>query len=139
LNYTNYDISGPADYFLYQVKKDVARILTEVDSLTGTEWNIDEDGLIITTTLNLALQNYANNSFREHVRKTTAGVLGRLTAPAAVAAAAIPAGGNGQQDTEDPQNFIVPQDLPGPLENIFDIDHFKFPFFFKTFELFNTF
>ncbi len=67
LNYTNFDISGPADYFLYQVKKDALGILNRIDSVAGTEWNIDEDGLIITTTLNLALQNYANNSFRDHL------------------------------------------------------------------------
>jgi penicillin-binding protein 1A len=66
-NYINYETSGPADYFLYQVKSEARGILQEVEARTGKKWNIEEDGLEITTTLNLELQNYANKAFKEHL------------------------------------------------------------------------
>lgn len=66
-NYSNYEASGPADYFLYQVKREAQQILSELESSSGTFWNIEEDGLVITTTLDLQLQNYANESFKEHL------------------------------------------------------------------------
>jgi hypothetical protein len=56
LNYANLESEGPADYFLYQVKNDSKEILQNIFSETGKKWNIEEDGLIITTTLNLTLQ-----------------------------------------------------------------------------------
>ena len=67
LNYTNLESEGPADYFLYQVKREVRQILQSIDSSGGKKWNIEEDGLIITTTLNLDIQGYANQSFRDHL------------------------------------------------------------------------
>lgn len=66
-NYINYETNGPADYFLYQVKSEAKAILQEVEARTGKKWNIEEDGLEITTTLNLELQNYANKAFKEHL------------------------------------------------------------------------
>jgi penicillin-binding protein 1A len=66
-NYVNYEIKGPADYFLYQVKSEAIGILQDVEARTGRRWNIEEDGLEITTTLNLELQNYANNAVKEHL------------------------------------------------------------------------
>jgi penicillin-binding protein 1A len=67
LNYSNLESAGPADYFLYQVKREVKQILQSIDSSTGKKWNIEEDGLIIKTTLNLELQNFANESFHDHL------------------------------------------------------------------------
>lgn len=67
-NYVNYEAGGPADYFLYQVKGEARGILQSVFTETGKEWNIEEDGLVITTTLNLELQNYANQSFHDHLK-----------------------------------------------------------------------
>jgi penicillin-binding protein 1A len=67
LNYSNLESAGPADYFLYQVKREVTQILQSIDSATGKEWNIEEDGLVITTTLNLEIQNFANKSFQDHL------------------------------------------------------------------------
>ena len=67
LNYTNTESDGPADYFLFQVKNEAVKILMDLESQTGETWNIEEDGLIITTTLDLTLQNYANRSFHEHM------------------------------------------------------------------------
>jgi penicillin-binding protein 1A len=67
MNYKNYESGGPADYFLYQVKHEAQNILQEISLQTGRKWNIEEDGLVITTTLNLELQNYANEAFKEHL------------------------------------------------------------------------
>ncbi len=67
LDYSNLEVAGPADYFLYQVKREARQILQTVESSTGKKWNIEEDGLIIKTTLNLDIQNFANRSFRDHL------------------------------------------------------------------------
>jgi len=67
VNYVNLESDGPADYFLYQVKNEVIRILQDVYTSTGKQWNIEEDGLIITTTLNLPLQKLANQAFHDHL------------------------------------------------------------------------
>ena len=66
-NYADIESEGPADYFLVRVKNEAEHILQNINSATGTKWNMEEDGLIITTTLNLQLQNYALESFREHL------------------------------------------------------------------------
>ena len=66
-NYINLESEGPADYFLYQVKNEAKQILQDIQSATGKEWNIEVDGLIIATTLNLTLQNYANKAFHDHL------------------------------------------------------------------------
>jgi penicillin-binding protein 1A len=67
LNYSNIESGGPADYFLYQVKNDTRKILDSIFANTGKKWNIEEDGLVITTTLNLRLQEIANKSFHDHL------------------------------------------------------------------------
>jgi len=67
LNYANLESVGPADYFLYQVKNDSRQILQNIFSETGKKWNIEEDGLIIATTLNLTLQEIVNKSFHDHL------------------------------------------------------------------------
>ena len=54
-------------YFLVRVKSEAQRILRETGAATGKEWNIEEDGLIITTTLNNSLQHFAVQSFRRHM------------------------------------------------------------------------
>ncbi|HUX95047.1 MAG TPA: transglycosylase domain-containing protein [Bacteroidales bacterium] len=66
-NYANIEAGSPADYFLVRVKNDAEQILQKMDSLTSKKWNVEEDGLIITTTLNLPLQNYAVESFHDHL------------------------------------------------------------------------
>jgi len=67
LNYSNIESIGPADYFLYQVKNETRKILDSVSSSGGEKWNVEEDGLIITTTLNLRLQEIAVKSFHDHL------------------------------------------------------------------------
>lgn len=66
-NYTDIESDGPADYFLVRIKNEAARILLEEESRTGIKRSLEEDGLIITSTLNLSLQKYALESFREHL------------------------------------------------------------------------
>ncbi len=67
LDYYNVESKGPADYFLVQVKNEADKILQEISSATGKEWNPEEDGLVVATTLNLPLQSYVNKSFHEHL------------------------------------------------------------------------
>jgi penicillin-binding protein 1A len=66
-NFRDIESDGPADYFLIHVKNESEKILRSVQSVSGKKWNIEEDGLIITTTLNFTLQKYALESFREHL------------------------------------------------------------------------
>ena len=58
---------GPADYFLVQVRKEAGRILKKINAETGKKWDLEKDGLLISTTLNLSLQNLSLQSFREHL------------------------------------------------------------------------
>ena len=67
LDYYNVESAGIADYFLVQVKNNVKKILQNITSATGKKWNPEVDGLIITTTLNLPLQTYANRAFHDHL------------------------------------------------------------------------
>jgi penicillin-binding protein 1A len=67
LDYNNVEAAGIADYFLFQVKNETNKILQNVSSSKGKKWDPEIDGLLITTTLNLSLQTYANRSFHEHL------------------------------------------------------------------------
>src|SRR5664280_1881887 len=66
-NFKDIESDGPADYFLIHVKNEAEQILQNVRSVSGKKWNLEEDGLTITTTLNLTLQKYALESFRVHL------------------------------------------------------------------------
>jgi len=69
LDYANIESEGPANYFLVQVKKEVNKILKEVNKKLDTVYDIKKSGLIIETTLNIDLQNYALNAFQSHLSK----------------------------------------------------------------------
>jgi penicillin-binding protein 1A len=69
LRYNRIDISGPADYFLVRVRMEAENILKEISSYRGGGWDIENDGLIITTTLSLPLQNAAGKAFAAHMPK----------------------------------------------------------------------
>lgn len=58
---------GLADYFAYQVEREARRILDQINQSTGSEWNIEEDGLVITTTLDVFLQKHAIEAFRQQL------------------------------------------------------------------------
>jgi penicillin-binding protein 1A len=67
LNYADIVSEGPADYFLVRVRNEAEKILKDINLSDGKKWNMEEDGLVITTTLNLTLQNYVLTSFGEHL------------------------------------------------------------------------
>lgn len=67
LNYENLESTGPANYFLVEVKKEVQQILTNINKKNGTNHQIEKDGLIITTTLNNSLQKQALKAFKSHL------------------------------------------------------------------------
>ena len=45
LDYNKYDITGPADYFLFRIRNEAEKILKESHPPKGKEWNIEKDGL----------------------------------------------------------------------------------------------
>lgn len=67
LDYNKTDLSGPADYFMVRVRIETERILKEISSFRGREWDIERDGLIITTTLRMPLQRAAGEAFAAHM------------------------------------------------------------------------
>jgi penicillin-binding protein 1A len=67
VKYSNIESESPAGYFLAQVRNEAEHILQHFNSDSVVFWNLEEDGLIINTTLNLDLQNYATQSFNEHL------------------------------------------------------------------------
>ena len=67
LDYANLESEGPANYFLVQVKKEVNKILKTINKRSDTTYDIRKSGLIITTTLNLTMQNYALMAFKSHL------------------------------------------------------------------------
>lgn len=69
LDYANLESEGPANYFLVQVKKEVNEILKSVNRELDTIYDIRKSGLIIETTLNIDLQNYALSAFHDHLKK----------------------------------------------------------------------
>jgi penicillin-binding protein 1A len=67
LDYANLESQGKANYFLSEVKKELKRILENIESQTSKKWNYRTDGLIIETTLDARLQNFALESFQKHL------------------------------------------------------------------------
>ena len=69
LDYANLESEGPANYFLRQVKKEVNELLNVINRESDTVYDIRKSGLIIETTLNVQLQNYALSAFYSHLKK----------------------------------------------------------------------
>jgi penicillin-binding protein 1A len=67
LDYANLASEGLANYFLVQVKNELKSKLEEVEQTTGKKWNFRTDGLIVETTLDFKLQNYAVNAMKKHL------------------------------------------------------------------------
>jgi penicillin-binding protein 1A len=67
VKYSNIEVERPAGYFMRQVRNEVELILQRVNSETDEKWNLEEDGLVIQTTLSLTLQNHAMNAMAEHL------------------------------------------------------------------------
>ncbi len=69
LNYSNYELSSPAGYFVYQVGLAAESILKNMEEKTGLHYDLKKDGLKIYTTLDTALQKIAVQSVRSHLTK----------------------------------------------------------------------
>ncbi len=69
IDYKKSGSAGIAEYFMIQARNEIEDILQNLSSADGRRWDLEKDGLIITTTVNLSLQNYANLSFREHLSR----------------------------------------------------------------------
>ena len=69
LDYNKYEAAGPADYFLVRVRKETEKILREIRTTKGKEWDIEKDGLTIITTISLPLQKSANEAFQAHLSR----------------------------------------------------------------------
>ena len=69
INYENFDIEAPAGYFVYQVKKQAGEILSELNAKTGSNYNIEKDGLRIYSTLNLQIHQMVKAATAKHLQK----------------------------------------------------------------------
>ena len=69
LDYANLASEGVANYFLVQVKQEVREILKEINKNSDTIYNINQSGLMIETTLNFELQEYALMAFQSHLSR----------------------------------------------------------------------
>lgn len=69
LGYLNLQTQGPANYFIYQAKKELTKILVDIEEKTGKKWDPMKDGLTIKTTLNSSLQNNTLDAFKSHLKK----------------------------------------------------------------------
>jgi penicillin-binding protein 1A len=69
LDYANLASSGPANYFLVQVKNELSSILENIKKTTGNSWDYRTDGLQVETTLNSEMHGYALEAFRVHLGK----------------------------------------------------------------------
>jgi penicillin-binding protein 1A len=68
LDYANLESSGPANYFLVQVKRELKDILEIIEKKTGKQWDYRTDGLVVETTMDFKLQTFAMNSFKKHLK-----------------------------------------------------------------------
>jgi len=70
LNYYRQSDQGNAGYFVAMVKRKARTILSEVpkDGDAKRRWSLEEDGLIIETTLNYLLQSYAVKAMQQHLQ-----------------------------------------------------------------------
>ena len=69
LDYANLESEGPANYYLVQIKNEASKILTALNRRSDTIYDLKKSGLIIETTLDFDLQQYALVAFRSHLGK----------------------------------------------------------------------
>lgn len=61
--------SGLAPYLRERIRQDAARIIEEYNKEYGTSYNLYQDGLILTTTLDAEMQQYAEEAVAVHMKK----------------------------------------------------------------------
>jgi len=69
IDYSNLKSEGPANYFMVQVRKETEKILKELKVDNKSSYDLKTSGLIIETTLNAQLQDYALQSYKSHLGK----------------------------------------------------------------------
>lgn len=69
LDYANLNSEGPANYFLVRIRQEAEKILEKVNRKTDTVYDIKKSGLVIHTTLDYRLQQYALAAFKSHLGK----------------------------------------------------------------------
>ena len=67
LNYRNLNLDTPAGYFVYAVKEKAEEILDSINTSTNSSYQLEKDGLLIYTTLNMQLQDYGNRAVQKHM------------------------------------------------------------------------
>lgn len=67
LNYNNLTTKNKAGHFLTYVKSEASKIIDSINKNNKTTYNLEKDGLIISTTLNENLQTYATEAFESHL------------------------------------------------------------------------
>lgn len=67
LNYNNLTTKNKAGHFLTYVKSEASKIIDSINKTNKSEYNLEKDGLIISTTLNENLQAYATEAFESHL------------------------------------------------------------------------
>jgi penicillin-binding protein 1A len=65
--YENIHSNGPAGYFVYQVKKKATTLLDSINNASGSEYDLEKDGLEIHTTLNYQIQRQGNAAVKAHL------------------------------------------------------------------------
>lgn len=68
-NYKNLLLENPNGYYLQKIKHKARNILSEEVKSNGSQWILEQDGLIIETTLNSELQNAALKARKVHLKK----------------------------------------------------------------------
>ncbi|MDG1804483.1 transglycosylase domain-containing protein [Flavicella sp.] len=68
-NYKNLLLQNPNGYYLQKIKQKARNILSEEVKSDGSQWILEQDGLIIETTLNSELQNAALEARKVHLKK----------------------------------------------------------------------
>lgn len=67
LKYSNYTVEGPAPYFLQHVRREAEGIVDQINHSQGKSYDLEKDGLRITTTLNYDLQEITRQAIKEHL------------------------------------------------------------------------
>lgn len=68
LNYYNLESENPAPYFIAHIEDEIIELLDDVRKPDGSEYDLYTDGLIIETTIDSRLQDYANSAVERHMK-----------------------------------------------------------------------
>lgn len=70
--------SGLAPYLREKIRRDALGIIEEYNQLYGTDYNLYRDGLILTTTIDAEMQQYAEEAVNNHMKKLQASYYAHL-------------------------------------------------------------